>query len=196
MSETATTTRPPPRKGGLAGPLLVVAFVLVTALHLWAVLVWPPWQRSYGDEIPFASAMFGPALEQPVAFSHRVHATDKEIDCFYCHPFGERSLNAGLPTVETCLGCHDHIIPTHDEIEKLRAFARAGREVPWVRVYYNPDHVFFPHFRHLTRGVACRECHGAVERVDRLRKVTFYMGFCLACHKTRGASRDCAACHQ
>ena len=193
MSEPTATARLP---GRLTGPLLVGAFVLVTALHLWTLFAWPQWRRSYGDAIPFAPAMFGPALAQPVAFSHRVHATDKEIDCFYCHSFGERSLNAGLPPAATCLGCHDHIIPTHEEIEKLRAYVQAGREVPWVRVYYNPDHVFFPHFRHLSRGVVCRDCHGEVERVDRLHQVTFYMGFCLTCHKARGASRDCTACHQ
>ena len=182
--------------GGMWGPLLVGALVLLVVLLLAGTYVYPHWSRDYGHEMAFDNAMFGPAVEQPIAFSHRVHVTNKEIDCFYCHPYGERSLNAGLPSVDKCLGCHDRIIPEHEEIEKLRAYEEAGEEVPWIRVYYNPDHVYFPHFRHLGAGVECQECHGTVETADRLRKVTFYMGFCIDCHEGRGAARDCAACHQ
>ena len=38
--------------------------------------------------------------------------------------------------------------------------------------------------------------YGSVETADRLRKVTFYMGFCMDCHESREAPVDCAACHQ
>jgi hypothetical protein len=142
----------------------------------------------------------GPAAsggrEQPIAFSHRLHVTDKQIDCAYCHSFARRSINAGLPPVETCLGCHRHIIPGHPEIVKLRSYERDMQNLPWVRVFYNPDHVFFPHYRHILKEVACAECHGAVETMDRLETHTFYMGFCLDCHHVRQASRECTACHQ
>lgn len=183
-------------RGGSAGVLLVVAFVLACPVMAYGLYVYPSWTRDYGHDIGFDKAMFGPAIEQPIAFSHRVHVTNKEIDCYYCHAYPERSQNAGLPTVELCLGCHDHIIPEHEEILRLKAYRDAGEEVPWVRVYYNPDHAAFPHHRHIGRGVVCRDCHGELERVDRLRKVTFYMGFCLRCHTERGAARDCTACHR
>jgi hypothetical protein len=182
--------------GGAWGPILVSGLVALVALVLAGTYVYPQWTRDYGHELAFDSAMFGPAVEQPIAFSHRLHVTDKEIDCFFCHPYGERSLNAGLPSADKCLGCHTRIIPQHEEILKLRSYRDSGEEVPWIRVYYNPDHVFFPHYRHLTSGVECQECHGSVERADRLRKVTFTMGFCIDCHETRGAPTDCAACHQ
>jgi hypothetical protein len=134
--------------------------------------------------------------EQPIAFSHRLHVTDKQIDCFYCHSHPAHSVNSGLPSVQKCFGCHAYVIPNHPEIKKLKAFLKQGVGVPWVRVFYNPDHVYFPHFRHVRAGVSCASCHGLVERMDRLRTHTFYMGFCITCHKKRRASRECTACHQ
>ena len=183
-------------RGGWAGPILVGLFLVVAALFLLGYYLYPHYGRAYGKQIPFNRAMFGAAIQQPIAFSHRLHVTDKKIDCMYCHSTAERSLNAGLPAARKCLGCHDHIIPEHQEIQRLRAFAAAGQDIPWVRVYYNPDHVFFPHYRHLGKGVTCQECHGEVEQVDQLRQSTFDMGFCLHCHERRNAPRTCVACHQ
>jgi hypothetical protein len=134
--------------------------------------------------------------EQPIAFSHRLHVTDKRIDCAYCHPLADLSINAGMPTVQKCLGCHASIIPGHPEIMKLKAYDTRGAHLDWVRVFYNPDHVYFPHYRHIGQGVECQECHGPVQAIDRLDTHTFYMGECLDCHDRRGASRECTACHQ
>lgn len=183
-------------RGGVWGLALIATFVLCAGLLFYGVYVHPHLARGYGHAVGYNRAMFGPKIEQPIAFSHRLHVTDKQIDCFYCHPYGERSMNAGLPSVDKCLGCHNHIIPKHDEILKLKQYKASGRPLPWKKVYYNPDHVYFPHFRHLNKGVRCQECHGEVERADRLNQVTFYMGFCINCHDKRGASRDCVACHQ
>ena len=196
MSAAPNPVRRRRLRGGAWGPLLVTAVVLLAAALPLGRYVWPHWDRTYGRDLPFDRAMFGRALEQPIAFSHRLHVTDKQIDCYYCHPNGERALSPGMPSVELCLGCHDHIIPQHEQILKLRSYREAGGELPWVRVYYNPDHVWFPHYRHILSGVECRECHGQVETVDRLQKVTFYMGLCITCHREREASMDCVACHQ
>jgi hypothetical protein len=182
--------------GGPWGPLLVLLFVVLGLALPLGRYAWPHWSRNYGHDLPFDRAMFGPALEQPIAFSHRLHYIDKQIDCYYCHPNGERALSPGMPSVELCLGCHNHIIPQHEEILKLKAYQEAGRSVPWVRVYYNADHVWFPHYRHILKDVDCRECHGEVEQADRLQKVTFYMGLCISCHREEEASLECAACHQ
>ncbi len=187
---------PPRRLRGLSGLVLVLVFAVCAGFAFYLYYVTPHTSRSYGHDLAFNRAMFGKALEQPIPFSHRLHVTDKEIDCYYCHPYTERSTHAGLPSVEKCMGCHDHIIPTHTEILNLRGYRDRGEHLPWVKVYYNPDHVYFPHFRHRQNGVACAECHGEVERVDRLHQVTFYMGFCLDCHQDRNAPLDCVACHQ
>lgn len=183
-------------RGGIWGPLLVLAFVVFVGVFLYGIYLYPQTARRYGHEVRFNRAMFGPGIAQPIPFAHRLHVTDKEIDCFYCHPYGERSLNAGLPSVAKCLGCHDYIIPEHQEILKLKGYRERNENLPWIRVYYNPDHVYFPHFRHLKKGVQCQECHGEVERADRLHQVTFYMGYCIDCHQQREASLECVACHQ
>ena len=196
MSAATDGTRRRRLRGGPWGVVLVIVFALLAAGLAAGRYVWPNWERDYGHELRFDNAMFGRALEQPISFSHRLHVTDKQIDCYYCHPNGERSLSPGMPAVQLCLGCHNYIIPEHEEILKLKAYNDAGEEIPWVRVYYNPDHVWFPHYRHITSGVRCQECHGEVETVDRLRKVTFYMGFCIACHREREAPLECVACHQ
>ena len=56
--------------------------------------------------------------EQPIPFSHRVHAGVKNIQCRYCHPYVDRSNHPGLPPVEKCLHCHNYIIANHPEIKK------------------------------------------------------------------------------
>ena len=188
--------RPRWLRGGVTGLALVASFVLVGIGTMYEYYVGPHYSRSYGKELKFESAMFEEGIPQPIPFSHRLHATDKNIDCHYCHSYVERSMNSGMPSVTKCLGCHNHIIPEHEEIRKLRSYQEQGKNLPWTRVYYNPDHVFFPHYRHRKKGVECEECHGEVAKVDRLKKSTFYMGFCIGCHKERGASLECVGCHQ
>jgi hypothetical protein len=175
---------------------LIIGFVVGAVLLGWTYYVYPHTARNYGHEVSYNLAMFGDGIEQPIPFSHRLHVTDKQIDCFYCHPYGERSMNTGLPSVDKCLGCHNFIIPEHEEIKQLMGYSDRGENLPWKRVYYNPDHVYFPHFRHLAKDVQCQECHGDVEHADRLHQVTFYMGFCIDCHQQKKASRECVACHQ
>ena len=194
----ADGAREKPRRlrGGAWGPALAAVFAAAAVLTPLGLYLRPHWARSYGHEMPFNRAMFGADIAQPIAFSHRLHVTDKQIDCRYCHSTAGRSPDAGLPSVRKCLGCHDHVIPHHEEIEKLRGYRDRREDLPWVRVYYSPDHVFFPHYRHIGKDVRCQECHGEVERVDRLRKSTFYMGFCIDCHTKRDAPRTCTACHQ
>jgi hypothetical protein len=183
-------------RGGAMGPALALGFGVSILVLVYGIYFYPQGARSYGHEIGYNRAMFGAPLAQPIPFSHRLHVTDKEIDCYYCHPYAERSINAGLPSVEKCLGCHDYIIPDHEEIKKLKAYHKSGAPLPWKRVYYNPDHVYFPHFRHLAKDLKCQQCHGEVEQVDRLHQVTFYMGFCIDCHQKLEASLECVACHQ
>ncbi len=134
--------------------------------------------------------------QQPIYFSHRVHAGVKEIHCRFCHPFVERSSNAGIPEVGKCLFCHDYIIPQHPQIVKERWHYETKTPVPWVRIYYIPDHVKFNHQPHIRMGIDCAVCHGEVRKMDRLIPVEFKMGFCIGCHKQLGAQVDCwLACH-
>jgi hypothetical protein len=135
---------------------------------------------------------------QPISFSHRVHAGVKEIDCRFCHPDVERSANPGLPPVEKCFFCHKYIIPDHPEIRREEQYLRTNKPVPWVKIFWVPDFVFFNHIPHVKwAGLECKECHGDVKTMDRLQRVDFQMGFCITCHRKMGAQLDCwLACHR
>ena len=136
--------------------------------------------------------------QQPVFFSHRIHAGVKQINCRFCHPFVERSQHAGLPPVEKCFFCHEYIIPHHPEILKEKDYYVNKRPVTWVRIFRIPDFVFFRHIPHvLWAKLDCSNCHGQVETMDRLQRVDFQMGFCIECHRKMGAQLDCwLACHR
>jgi hypothetical protein len=135
--------------------------------------------------------------QQPIYFSHRVHAGVKKIDCHFCHPFVERSEHAGLPEMEKCFYCHEYIIPTHPQITKEKKHYKTKDPVPWVRIFYVPDHVQFKHEPHISWGkLECVACHGQVEKMDRLLPVDFKMGFCINCHQEKKAQLDCwLSCH-
>lgn len=142
----------------------------------------------------YPSSGMGPA--QPIAFSHRVHAGVKDIDCRFCHPYVERSSQPGLPETQKCLFCHDHIIAEHPEIKKEHMYFDTDTPTPWRKVNYLPEHVMFNHQRHIRKDVECASCHGRVEARDRLSGENFKMGFCLQCHRKEGATVDCwLACH-
>ncbi|MEW5908261.1 MAG: cytochrome c3 family protein [Thermodesulfobacteriota bacterium] len=133
---------------------------------------------------------------QPIPFSHRVHAGVKAISCEFCHPYAHRSSDPGIPAVEKCLYCHNYIISGHPWIQKEHDYYNTGTPVPWKKVFYVPEHVFFNHQRHIKKEIECRVCHGAIETMDRLQRNRFKMGFCIECHKEKKASVDCwLACH-
>lgn len=44
--------------------------------------------------------------EQPIAFSHKLHAGDMQMDCRYCHVGVDKSRHATIPSVDTCMNCH------------------------------------------------------------------------------------------
>lgn len=144
----------------------------------------------------YAHPVAGLGPEQPIPFSHRLHAGIKDIDCNFCHSFVDRSIHPGIPPVEKCLFCHNHIISGHPEIKNEIAYFDNQKPVPWRKVYYLAEHVLFNHERHIKKDVACESCHGDVRTMDRLKGNRFEMGFCLKCHREKGAELDCwIACH-
>lgn len=139
----------------------------------------------------------GIGAAQPIPFSHRVHAGVKDINCRFCHPFVDRGPHAGIPSMQKCFFCHDHIIRTHPELVKERRHYESGDPVKWVRIFYLPDFVKFKHRPHMELGnLDCTDCHGDVKVMDRLIPVDFEMGFCITCHQEKEAQTDCwLACH-
>ena len=134
--------------------------------------------------------------EQPIPFSHNVHSGVKQIQCQYCHPYVAFSNFPGIPPVEKCLHCHDHIIANHPWIQKEHQYFNTATPTPWIKVNYVAEHVLFNHQRHINKKVACQECHGEVQNLQRLPTKNWRMGECVECHRERGANLDCwLACH-
>lgn len=139
----------------------------------------------------------GIGLRQPIPFSHRVHVHTKQLSCLMCHTTVLRSARAGIPPLETCMLCHERVIRNYPFIRQLREQYRSQVPVVWQRVNWLPEFVYFNHSVHLNRGIDCGACHGDVSQMDRVvpaRK--FQMGFCIQCHRDRGASHDCFTCHR
>ncbi len=51
----------------------------------------------------------GYAPIQPIHYSHKIHAGDNEIECKYCHSSARVSKNAGIPSLNLCMNCHENI---------------------------------------------------------------------------------------
>lgn len=126
----------------------------------------------------------GYAPEQPVPYSHRLHAGQLGIDCRYCHANVERSYEAMLPPTQTCMGCHAQIRTESARLEPVRASWASGDPVEWVRVHNVPDHAYFDHSVHLAAGVGCVSCHGRIDRMEVVYQAEpLSMGWCLDCHR-------------
>ena len=47
--------------------------------------------------------------EQPIYYSHQVHAGTNQISCLYCHGGAQDSKHANIPSVNVCMNCHKGI---------------------------------------------------------------------------------------
>lgn len=122
--------------------------------------------------------------EQPVPYSHKLHAGDLAIDCRYCHVGVERSAVASVPPTQVCMNCHATVRKDSALLKPVRESWESGKSVPWLRVHKLGDYAYFDHSRHVTRGVGCVECHGRVDEMTIVRQVQpLSMGWCLECHR-------------
>jgi mono/diheme cytochrome c family protein len=131
----------------------------------------------------------GYAPDQPVMFSHKVHAGDNKTDCKYCHTGMMVSKHAGIPSVSVCMNCHMAVRQGRNtgtvEIEKIYKAIESGEPIQWIKVHNLPDHTYFNHAQHVNAGkVACESCHGDVKTMDRIKQVQqLSMGWCIECHR-------------
>lgn len=129
----------------------------------------------------------GYAPEQPIAYSHKLHAGKFEIPCQYCHFAASRSRHAGIPPLSVCMNCHDVLDKQTVELAKLKEAVAHDRPIRWVKVHNLPDFVYFSHRQHVGGGVECQTCHGPVETMERVRQhAPLTMGWCIECHRDRG----------
>ncbi len=146
-------------------------------------------------------SLHGP--RQPIFFRHDIHAGQFKMQCQYCHYSVAVSPEPGIPSMQTCMGCHLVVSGSDSsaktEIRKVRQAWTDKKPVEWVRVHYVARHAHFPHQRHIKAlgPTACTTCHGDVSRMPQVFKVNNVnnMGFCITCHVERKVSRDCSVCH-
>ena len=133
----------------------------------------------------------GYAPDQPVKFSHAVHAGQNGTDCIYCHSYAPYSKSAGFSAENVCMNCHllvrNGTRSGAFEIAKVIRGYEELKSIEWIKVYNLPDHVFFSHGQHVSAGgLSCQECHGPVEKTDRISLADeLTMGWCIECHRSR-----------
>jgi cytochrome c551/c552 len=146
--------------------------------------------------------------EQPIKFSHKIHAGEDKIDCNYCHSGARHSKSSGIPSLNLCMNCHNYIDGTSgktfmydgeqysmvEEIQKIydyldydpqtKKYGDNPTPVKWVKVHNLPDHVYFSHQQHVVVGEQkCQTCHGTVEEMEVLEQHSpLTMKWCIECH--------------
>jgi hypothetical protein len=128
--------------------------------------------------------MTGYQPTQPVPYSHKLHAGDLGMDCYYCHFTADKAPHAAVPPTQVCMNCHTRVKPTSPRLERVVDSFNSGKPIQWVRVHRVPDYVFFNHQAHVTAGVSCVSCHGRVDQMVEVKQVEpLNMAFCLDCHR-------------
>ncbi|UAY52167.1 c-type cytochrome [Ferruginibacter albus] len=149
--------------------------------------------------------------EQPIYYSHQVHAGVNQISCLYCHTNAQYSKTAGIPSVNVCMNCHKGIkeytgepilredgsqVDATGEIQKLYEYAgwnpvkkvydKPGKPIQWVKIHNLPDHVYFNHSQHVMVGKQqCQTCHGPIQDMPQVYQFSpLSMGWCINCHRT------------
>lgn len=148
----------------------------------------------------------GYAPEQPIKFSHKLHAGDNKISCNYCHSGVEKSKHANIPSANVCMNCHMYIQegPQYgkEEISKIyaaldynpetRTYGPNQKPIQWIRVHSLPDHAYFNHSQHVAVGkIECASCHGAIDSMEVVKQHSpLTMGWCIDCHRKTEVDKD------
>jgi hypothetical protein len=156
--------------------LSVVAAGLVAAIVLTYLLV-----RMHS---PYTKAPVGIAVNQPVRFSHELHAGQLNVDCRYCHTSVEKTAYAGIPDTYTCMTCHSQVARYSELLQPVRDSYDNNTRIAWNKVHELAQHVYFNHSIHVNKGIGCESCHGRVDQMPMVwRNETMTMRWCLDCHQ-------------
>ncbi|MGI9525626.1 MAG: c-type cytochrome [Weeksellaceae bacterium] len=132
--------------------------------------------------------------EQPIYFSHRIHAGEQGIDCQYCHSSAKYGKVSGIPSTNLCMNCHYQIQEyTGDYVEEGKSkefyteemqkiyqaigfdkdnltYSDEHDPIEWTRIHNMPDFVYFNHAQHVVAGEDAIKNAKGVDQV------------CYACH--------------
>lgn len=137
--------------------------------------------------------------KQPIAFSHKIHAGQFEIDCKYCHTGVMKSKQANIPSPNICMNCHSQIREGTNtgagEIAKIYSavgynpdqgtYSGVTKPIQWIRIHNLPDLAYFNHAQHVNvGGVQCETCHGPIKEMEVVKQFSLLtMGWCVNCHR-------------
>jgi hypothetical protein len=147
---------------------------------------------------------------QPLEFPHKTHAAKSgTAECTSCHVLREDGFFAGIPSIETCGGCHGEPMgTTKAEATLVDDFVKPHRETPWLVYSRQPANVRFSHAIHIRRaGLECKQCHAGHGESDavapyRHNRISGYSGdtlsmsACESCHRDRKVEAECLGCHE
>lgn len=179
-------------KAWIANHKRATAGIGLVVLAFLAVQAW------YGAKGIGVNQAYSP--EQPIKFSHKIHAGDNGISCIYCHHSAEKGKSAGIPSVNVCMNCHTGIQEGKrwgtEEIAKIYeaagydpdkgAYTKEPKPIKWVRIHNLPDFAYFNHSQHVVVGKQeCQTCHGEVQEIDypMYQHAELTMGWCINCHR-------------
>ncbi|WP_312297228.1 c-type cytochrome [Chryseobacterium sp.] len=146
------------------GKALLAILAILAAYGVWNWLMWIGVYKGYKPE-------------QPIYFSHKIHAGEQKIDCQLCHSSAKYGKVSEIPSMNVCMNCHrtiseynaDHYMePGKDkafydgEIQKIYAatgwdpakqqYTGKIQPVEWTRIHNMPDFVYFNHSQHVIAG--------------------------------------------
>ena len=127
----------------------------------------------------------GYAPEQPIKFSHKLHAGQYQINCNYCHTGVYSGKGANVPSANICMNCHNAIKRESPEIQKIYRAIEKDEPIQWVRVHNLPDLAYFNHSQHTNvGGLECKNCHGDIDKMEVVeQRSSLTMGWCIDCHR-------------
>ena len=151
------------QKYSFIGKGLLAILAILAAYGIWNWLMWIGVYKGYKPE-------------QPIYFSHKIHAGEQKIDCQLCHSSAKYGKVSEIPSVNVCMNCHrmiseykgKYIEPGKDrefynsQIKELyrhagwdaekQQYTSKGEPIEWTRIHNMPDFVFFNHSQHVVAG--------------------------------------------
>ena len=151
------------RKYSYIGKGVLVVLGIFAAYGIWNWLMWVGVYKGYKPE-------------QPIYFSHKIHAGENKIDCQLCHSSAKYGKVSEVPSMNVCMNCHKmiseykgkYIEPGKDkafydgEIQKIysavgwdpasQQYTGKTQPVEWTRIHNMPDFVYFNHAQHVVAG--------------------------------------------
>lgn len=133
--------------------------------------------------------------DQPVPFSHALHAGELKMDCRYCHNTVFDAAHAAVPPTATCINCHSPpdeqgvtalaaVRAESNQLKPIHESWKSGRSMAWKRVHNLPEFVYFNHSAHVNSGVSCKTCHGRIDQMEVVHQhEELSMAWCISCHR-------------